>query len=326
MYMTSKEIVRNTIAFNGAIRMPYSFDVTRGGDIFTLSMTRSPDTRPREGVDEWGSVWENIGICNLGEVKKPALPTWDLMDTINIPDVAAAWRWDGIEDRAREAGDRYILGSGVSLYERVHFLRGFENTWMDIYDEPDKLRHLIKILVNQNKYIIQRYRQLGVDGYFWWDDWGLQNRLMISPEKWREFWEPAYREVYEAAHSAGMQTFLHSCGYIVDILDDLIDAGLDVIQMDQQENMTLDLLSKRFRGRITFWNPVDIQVTMHHGTTDEIRQYARTMVQKLGTSKGGFIAKQYGDIKGAGHRTEAVEAMCDEFLEISTDYQSVVLQ
>ena len=147
------------------------------------------------------------------------------------------------------------------------------------------------------------------------DDWGLQDRLMIDPDKWREIWKPAYAKIYKAAHEAGLQTFLHSCGYIIDILDDFIEIGLDVIQMDQQLNMGLDALSE-FAGKIAFWCPVDIQAVMCDHSPDEIRRYCHALVEKLGTPDGGFLPKWYGDPVGAGHSEEAVDAMCDEFLKI----------
>jgi hypothetical protein len=315
--MTKREIVKNTIMFKGAERMPYTLTEDYGSDIHSVNATPNPDARYSKGIDEWGSVWDNIGVCNLGEIKSPALKDWNDFDKLNIPDYKNPARYSTIPDQVKTGGDKFIMGYGISLYERIHFIRGLENAWMDIYDNEDNLKMLIDILVDMNMHMIGEYKKAGVDGYMWCDDWGLQNRLMISPAKWREIWKPAYARVYKAAHEAGMLTFLHSCGYIVDILDDLIDIGLDVIQMDQQENMTLDLLSSRFRGRITFWNPVDIQQTMVKGTTDEIRTYARTMVKVLSTEKGGFIAKVYNDIKGAGHRQEAVEAMCDEFIKIA---------
>jgi uroporphyrinogen-III decarboxylase len=123
--------------------------------------------------------------------------------------------------------------------------------------------------------------------------------------------------VYEAAHKAGLLTFMHSCGDITAILNDLIEAGLDVIQMDQQENMGVERLGREFGGRITFWCPVDIQATMVHGTMDEIRAYCRKLVACLGRPKGGFIAKFYDDPVGAGHRQEAIDTMCEEFLKLS---------
>ncbi|HPP12958.1 MAG TPA: hypothetical protein PKW42_09530, partial [bacterium] len=87
--------------------------------------------------------------------------------------------------------------------------------------------------------------------------------------------------------------------------------------MDQQENMGLELLGKRFGGRITFYAPVDIQATMVHGSLEEIRSYCWKMARHLGRPEGGFIATWYADPAGAGHRKEAIEAMCQEFLKIS---------
>ena len=89
--------------------------------------------------------------------------------------------------------------------------------------------------------------------------------------------------------------------------------------MDQQENMGLEAIGERFGGRITFFCPVDIQQTMVRGTLDEIRSYCRRMVKALGRPKGGFIARWYSDPVGAGHRPEAIDAMCEEFLRLSAE-------
>jgi uroporphyrinogen-III decarboxylase len=112
---------------------------------------------------------------------------------------------------------------------------------------------------------------------------------------------------------------MHSCGYTVDIIDDLIEAGLDVIHMDQQENMGLELLGRRFGGRITFFAGVDIQFTMSNGSLDDIRAYCRKMVECLGRPNGGFIPRWYTDPVGVGHSMESIDAMCEEFLKISQE-------
>jgi uroporphyrinogen decarboxylase len=81
--------------------------------------------------------------------------------------------------------------------------------------------------------------------------------------------------------------------------------------------MGLDLLSSRFSGRIAFWCPVDIQKTMCCGDVARIRRYCWSLYEKLGSSKGGFLPKWYSDQNGAGHAQEAVDAMCEGFLEVS---------
>lgn len=320
--MTSREVVRRTILFEGPERLPYDFPEKYGSDFARTGMDPSPDGRPPNGngIDEWGAVWENIGVSQLGEVKKVPLEDWDDFDRLQIPDIRKPERWEKLKGARERAGDKFLLAGGISLYERIHFIRGLENTWADIYEHPDELRQLLDILVDMNLYAVERYADAGVDGLIWPDDWGLQDRLMLSPKAWREIWKPAYAKIYKAAHDAGLLVFLHSCGYIVDILDDLIEIGLDVIHMDQQENMGLELLGERFGGRLTFFSPVDIQKTMYYGSLDDIRAYCRKMVELLGRPEGGFIPRWYTDPKGAGHRQEAIDAMCEEFLRLSKEY------
>jgi len=317
--MTSREVVIRTVRFENPDRLPFDLSPDYGSDFARVYMTPSPDYRPPSGEDEWGAVWKNLGFSVLGEVESFPLKDWADFDRLKIPDINDPRRWSELEGAREQAADKFLIGFGISLYERVHFLHGLENTWLDIFDAPEKLCRLIDILVEMNLAAIERYAVAGVDGLFLLDDWGLQNSLMIAPDSWREIWKPRYGRIFTAAHDNGILTILHSCGYIVDILEDLIEVGLDVIQMDQQENMGLELLGERFGGRITFFCPVDIQNTMVRGSLDEIRAYCRRMVRCLGRPGGGFIPTWYMDPEGAGHRPEAVNAMCEEFLRISQE-------
>lgn len=320
--MTSREVVRRTILFEGVDRLPYCLAPKYGSDFVYFAMTPSPVDPPPggRGVDEWGAVWENIGNTKLGEVKDFPLKDWKDFDKLNIPDVKDPKRWAGLDNIREKAGDKFLVGYGFSLYTQIHFVRGLENTWMDIYEHRDELERFIDVLVDMSIEAIKRYADLGADGYYFCDDWGLQDKLMISPAAWREIWKPRYARVFKAAHRAGLLVFFHSCGYIVDILDDLIEIHTDVMQMDQQENMGLELLGERFGGRIAFFCPVDVQNTMINGTLDEIRAYCRKMVKCLGRDKGGFICKYYLNPEDIGHRPQAIDAMCEEFLRLSREH------
>ncbi|MFO7637551.1 MAG: uroporphyrinogen decarboxylase family protein [Clostridia bacterium] len=315
--MTPKEVVKATLSFQNPDRLAIDLPEGYGSDMMHIGMKHSPDRRPPKGKDEWGAVWDNIGVSILGEVKDYPLKTWEDFGMLQIPDVSADWRWEGVEDLLKQNPRQFLLCGGISIYERVHFLRGLENTWIDIYENPDELCMLIDILTDINLYMVERYASYGADGFGTGDDWGLQNSLMISPEKWRAIWKPRYQKIFDAAHSHGMFTTMHSCGNITAILDDLIEIGLDCIQMDQQENMGLENLGKKYKGKITFYCPVDIQNTFAFGTLEQIRTYCHCMFHALGGRKGGFIAKWYPDPRGVGHRQEAIEAMSEEFLKLS---------
>ncbi len=318
--MNGCELVTRTVRFQNPERIPIDFPEPYGTDFAGMGMSPSPDDRPRKGgYDEWGAYWQTFGFTNLGEVKEYPLKDWRDFDRLTIPDIHDPRRWQGLAEAAQRAGDKFILAGGISIYERVHFIRGLQNTWTDIYEAPEQLGRLVDILVEMNLVAIERYANAGAHGFIFCDDWGLQTRLMISPKAWRALWKPRYARMFKAVHDAGMLSFMHSCGYIVDIMDDLIEIGLDVIQMDQQENMGLELLGGRFGGRVSFFCPVDIQQTMARGNLDEIRAYARQMTRLLGRPNGGFIPRWYADPVGAGHTQAAVDAMCDEFMRINTE-------
>ena len=317
--MTSKQVVKATLQFKYPDRLAFDFPPEYGSDFKYVDMKANPDFRPSKGKDEWNAVWENIGISRLGEVKDFPLKKWEDFDNLHIPDIKDDARWIGVKENIENNKDKFILAFGMSIYERVHFLRGLENTWIDIYENTGHLCDFVDLLTDMNIYMIKRYAQYGADSFIFADDWGLQNSLMISPDKWREIWKPRYKKIYQAAHDNNMMTILHSCGDISSILDDLIEAGLDCIQMDQQQNMGLDFLGKKYKNRITFFCPVDIQNTFVKGSIDDIRKYCHTMFHALGSEKGGFMAKWYHDPEGVGHIKEAIDAMCTEFFKLSSD-------
>ena len=124
---------------------------------------------------------------------------------------------------------------------------------------------------------------------------------------------PHYRQNWKLAHELGMDVWLHSCGHIIDVLPMLIDAGLDVIQQDQQENMGLETLNERFGGKLAFWCPVDIQQTMINGSPAEVAAYAKRLIETLGSHNGGFVSMAYSSPKDVQHTSENIDAMCKAF-------------
>ncbi len=148
------------------------------------------------------------------------------------------------------------------------------------------------------------------------DDWGMQDRAFISPRVFREFFKPRYKTWFDEIKAAGLHTWMHSCGRINDVLDDLIDCGLEVINNQQPNTVGIDEFGRRFRGRICFEAIVDTQSTLPRGTYDEIRQQARQLVAAYGTPAGGFIASDYNDAAAIGVTDDRRLVMFEAFAEI----------
>ena len=132
------------------------------------------------------------------------------------------------------------------------------------------------------------WAETDVDGLFFMDDWGAQRSLLISPTMWRELFKPLYRDYIDLAHSKGKKIFMHSDGYIVDILPDLIELGIDAVN-SQLFCMGLDSLEE-FRGKICFWGEIDRQHLLPKGSRADIENAVKEVYDHL-FHTGGVIAQ-----------------------------------
>ncbi|MFA7159645.1 MAG: uroporphyrinogen decarboxylase family protein [Kiritimatiellia bacterium] len=320
--MSSKECVQRAVKFKKPDRIPLGI-MPPGfvSDLYCIGPTADPAWKPkvnteREREDEFGCIWSKLkDDKTMGQVTCHPLADFSRLDSFKFPDYTIRARYDSAREILKKnTGNKFVLaGIPLSLIHRLEYLRGHEAAWTDPYESPDRLRKLLNRLADMAIEAVDRFAELGVDGVMSSDDWGLQDRPMVSPDMFAEFWKPAYKRVYSHAHGKGMLTMLHSCGNIADLLEHFIEAELDVIQMDQQENMGMENLARRFGGRICFWCPVDIQQTMVRGSVEDVRAYARRLIDTFGKFDGGFMAQWYASPQAIGHTDEKIKAMCGEF-------------
>ncbi len=325
----SVDLVKKAIEFRGPERVPVSFTQfkTPGfttdfpkvyGEDFHFVMGSAFNFNfisETQYIDEWGCIWETFGDT-MGEVKTHPLKEWEDLEKLKIPDLENPARYENQKPMIEQNQDKFKMGAiAFVLFERMHHLRGFQQLMEDFYLERENVEKLGDIIVEHTIRVINTYAELGCDAIFSTDDWGVQDRLLISPKLWREIFKPRYKKIFDAAHKRNMKYILHSCGQITDILDDFIEIGLDVIQMDQQDNMGIDLLSERFGGRICFFCPTDIQTTLINNDKELIEAKAKELIEKLGKFKGGFMAKTYPQPTDIGATEESVKTMCEAFIK-----------
>ncbi len=317
--MPGRELVARAVQFEGPERVPRDLPQPWGTDFLHTGVGPDPRWKPSvNGEDEFGCVWRKVSETDptMGQVKVHPLEDYAALDGFRWPDYDVPGRYEGIRQKAREnSEDKFVLaGVPVSLIHRLDYLRGNRNALSDPYRHPDELREVLRWLTEIALVALEHLAPLGVDGIISCDDWGLQDRSLISPAMFSRFFQPCYERIYRKAHEQGMITMLHSCGHISELLDGLIEAELDVIQMDQQQNMGVEFLAENFGGKICFWCPVDIQNTMVKGGPDEVRAYARSLVGHFGCFDGGFICKWYPSPNAIGHSRDKIDAMSEAFV------------
>jgi len=161
---------------------------------------------------------------------------------------------------------------------------------------------------------------VGADGVMFCEDWGTQERLLVSPKMWRDLFKPDFTRLCAAAKQRGLHVWMHSCGYIWDIIPDLIESRIAVLQLDQPGLFGVDRLAEDFGGRVNFWCPVDIQRVLPTGDLDRIDAFARDLVERLSPfgrdgGRAGFIAGYYGSNDAIGVRPEWQDHACRAFVK-----------
>ena len=265
-------------------------------------------------VDEWGCRFVNLQAGVIGEVKEPLVRNYDDdLDKVRPPD---EWHQVDLAPVADQCADddRFMIGqANIRLFERMQFLRGTVDLFVDLLRKPAGLFALRDRVHQWNLAMIDRWAATDVDAIAWMDDWGAQRSTLIDPDLWREFFKPCYRQYVQRIHAAGKFCFVHSDGWITDLLDDVIEIGIDAINA-QLFCMDVEELARRFKRRITFWGEIDRQHLLPFGSPDEIRQAVRRVANGFCDGHGGVIAQcEFG----AGAKPENVRTVFEEWNRVS---------
>jgi uroporphyrinogen decarboxylase len=242
-------------------------------------------------VDEWGSVWAVGEPGVIGEVKQPALEDWSALAAYQPP-------WEEIRDRDFsqlnedcDNSDLFMLSNVTARpFERLQFLRGTENAFIDIAYDSAEMRKLLEMIHEYYLEDIKGWCETNVDAIFMMDDWGTNNALLISPDAWRALFKPLYKDYCDMIHAAGKYCFFHTDGHTEAIYGDLIEVGMDALN-SQLFTMDIEKLAAQYKGKVTFWGELDRQHVLPFGTPDEVHEAVMRVRSALDDGSGGVIAQ-----------------------------------
>jgi len=206
-------------------------------------------------------------------------------------------------EAAEDQGKYVVANIFMVLFERIHTLHGFENVMMDLLiDRPAMEALADRIVETQLNFVENVLRRFGgrVDGFSMTDDWGTQQAAFISFDLWIDFFFPRYKRMFAAMHAGGCDVFVHSCGKVNEIIEGLIQAGVDAVNLQQPRALGIEQIGRRYRGRITFDSLADIQQTLPTGDKSKIDEDVHALMEHWATPEGGFIFSDYGDDAAIG--------------------------
>jgi len=245
--------------------------------------------------DNWGCLWYNVERGMLGQVVEHPLSDWKFLDTYKPPDPLKKGEfgecdWDEIKRTVEEQKKKGLLtsGGGGELFTRLWYLRGFENLMMDIATDDPRLLRLIEMLTNYARKLVNEWLKIGVDMMYFHTDIGTQNSLMISPAKFRKYIKPMFKKIFMACRKAGTHVFLSSDGYLLEIIDDLVECGVSIHDPQIRAN-TLEGICRAYKGKLCAQVDLDQQEVLPFGSPTEIDKHIGEIVERLYSPEGGLM-------------------------------------
>lgn len=290
--MESREIVLRAIEHRCPPRLPITYcnrDFDHS-DILANGMGGAAGFVPSEpGMTEWGFVWGSLDKT-MGQPHNHPLADPDRIAGYVAPDPLLPERYAHLPGWLEANRDKFLRGSiGITGFNQVTFLRGFEAFLEDLAMEPDRANRLMDIVFDFENAAIARLCEYPFDCIVFGDDWGTQKGLMISPKQWRQLFKPRYAEQFAMIRKSGKKVWFHCCGNIGAVIEDFIEIGVDVLELLQPDVFGIEWLARNFGGRVCFCCSVDHQRVASTGTPDEIEAYVDRLVRTLGAFDGGFI-------------------------------------
>lgn len=327
--MDSKELVYRALGFEKVPRTPYCVDFTvpalsrlrssaSGAALYgrlANDMVLSPvidvrwGTRDRSGLyqDEFGLVWDRRVDADIG-MPRPMVTPKNFSEVV-WPDPCRAGRFDGLRQNVRDGPDRFqVMSLDFSLYERAWGMRGLQNMYLDLIDEPDFAAALMDRVLEFNLRIIEAGLKEcpEIDAVHFGDDFGDQNGISMGLERWRTLLKPRLAQQYGLVKSHGKVVSIHCCGRVQAILDDFVEIGVDLFNPFQPEVMNVPEVFHRYYGRLAFWGGISTQRLLPYGSTVEVRAQVDRLLE-MGCKGGYVIAPAHAVPRDA--RVENVEEM-----------------
>lgn len=213
----------------------------------------------------------------------PDITRW--RDFVRVPDLRAhcADGWEACAAAVRQrAGEERLVTAfmGTGIFEQCHFLMGFEDTLTNLYEHPREMHELIDTITD---YRIG-YADLLIDGLhpdliFSHDDWGAKTALFMQPELWREFYKEPYRRLYGHIRSRGVHVAHHADSYLVPIVEDMVEIGIECWQGVLPEN-DIPALQRRLAGRMVLMGGIGAAIDRADASEEEIRLYVREVLHR----------------------------------------------
>ncbi len=266
-------------------------------------------------IDAWGIGRKKGGFEHFEQMFPPMGSFTSLaeFEAFPYPDADEHFDWDATarEIEQIQSSDLVAVAQmNITIFEIAWYLRGMETFMIDLMIRPELAEYHMDRLTAIRRTCARRYVEAGADILHLGDDVATQRGMMISPDMWRRCLKPRLASVIQSAREAdaGIIIDYHSDGDITEIVEDLVEIGVDELNPLQPECMDPYEIKRRYGGRLSLRGGVGTQTTMPFATPDEVETVCRSLIAELGRGGGFVLAPTH--VLEPEVPWENIEAMC----------------
>ena len=257
------------------------------------SWTDAWGVRRRSMPHEGGAYEEIVGhpLAGIRTIEELSDYVWPRPEWWDAEALAA-------EINSLDAQESYAIaleefGDPGGIFEMAWYLRGMEQFMIDMVENPDLPYEIMRRVADFYVGMAERVMSAAgerIDLIWTSDDIAHQHGRLVSARLWRELIAPHHQRLNRRIHELGTRVMYHSCGAVRPFIPDLIEIGVDVLDVLQfsADGMDPREIKKTFGDRLCFHGGLDVQSTLPRETEQGVRRVTRERIEVLARG-GGYI-------------------------------------
>ena len=250
---------------------------------------RGGETIERSG---WGLLHRTAQDSKFFEQIEPALTERVDPDTLTFDDPL-------LDSRYEEAGkmaDQYrgrcaVFCKTGGPYLRASWMRGTTNFLLDIAEDPDWVRAFVdRVTDNMLQVGVEQISRYGLQstGIGIFDDIATNRGPIMGVKSYERIFYPSLCKMVRAYKEAGAAKVFHHCdGYVEDVLDLWVAAGIDAAHpLEARTGLDVLKIREKYDGRLAIIAGLDNCGVLPGGDREQVREH---VLHALRAGRGGGL-------------------------------------
>jgi uroporphyrinogen decarboxylase len=246
--------------------------------------------------DEWGVLYKQ-GPEQVSHPVKGHIEKMSDLKRYNPPSPDLAHRLGKLPELVKKFKNK----KAIIFHQRAAFmwsayLAGIDNLLADFLLEPEFANELLDTVLEVNIPIARKAVKAGADIILLGDDYAANNGPLFSPAVFREFIMPRLKKMVEAIHEEGGKVIKHSDGNLWQIIDKIIETGIDGLNpIEPAAGMDIGEVKKKYGDKVCLIGNIDCSELLPNGSREDVIEAVRECIFNAGKN-GGFILSSSNSI------------------------------